>query len=167
MHAVRLRLAASSHVGQCGVRNPGPASPQRLLSHSRRCFSPPEAFMRPHCYGPTRKYEDFATLSKLIRYRYTATGRSRHFHAFIRQAQKQQFSSFDDMVQNSELPVLVDFYATWCGPCQIMSQVLSVRKDIVFTAYQLLQLLAHMSLTLLKFLYLYRNFQHRWETRSR
>ena len=41
-------------------------------------------------------------------------------------AQKQQFSSFDDMVQNSELPVLVDFYATWCGPCQVMSQVLSV-----------------------------------------
>ena len=41
-------------------------------------------------------------------------------------AQKQQFGSFDDMVQNSELPVLVDFYATWCGPCQVMSQVLSV-----------------------------------------
>jgi thioredoxin 1 len=46
---------------------------------------------------------------------------------------------FNEIVQ-SEIPTLVDFHATWCGPCKMMSPILDQLKSEMGSQVRILKI---------------------------
>jgi len=48
-------------------------------------------------------------------------------------------SSFNKII-NSETPVLVDFFAHWCGPCKMLAPILKQVKDELGDAIKIIKI---------------------------
>ena len=48
-------------------------------------------------------------------------------------------SRFNELI-NSNKPVLIDFYADWCGPCKMMKPILHEVKDAMGESVKIIKI---------------------------
>ncbi|KAA8537910.1 hypothetical protein F0562_027510 [Nyssa sinensis] len=98
-----------------------------LSSDHRTSLTSPSASSSKVSYLSTLQSPRQLRLIRIGNKRFSSQSQSRILP--LVEAKKQTFSSFDDLLVNSEKPILVDFYATWCGPCQFMVPILNEVSD--------------------------------------